>query len=78
MDILITFGMATDGSFKSPEMFDPARIPVAAGKNIEKTVKKFSLSEKSDHKFSARKSVRRLKWPSELSCLNFLRGLIDV
>ena len=45
MALNVPFGMATDGSFKSPEIFEPARIPVAAGKKIEKTVKKFSPSE---------------------------------
>jgi len=33
-------GMAMLGFFRSPDMFAPARIPVAAGKNTAKTVKK--------------------------------------
>lgn len=39
-------------TFKSPEMLAPARIPVAAGKKMANTEKKFSLSRKSGGKFS--------------------------
>ena len=36
----VPFGMLFCGSVKSPEMFAPAKIPVAAGKKIENTEKK--------------------------------------
>ena len=36
----IPFGMATAGSFRSPDKFAPATIPVTAGKNTPKTEKK--------------------------------------
>jgi len=36
----VPFGMLTDGSLRSPEIFAPAIIPVTAGKNIPNTVKK--------------------------------------
>ncbi|CAN8004674.1 unnamed protein product, partial [Ixodes hexagonus] len=42
-------GMAFWGS---PEMFAPARIPVAAGKKMEKTLKKVSPSLNPGRKFS--------------------------
>lgn len=32
--------MDCDGSFKSPDILAPAKIPVAAGKNMAKTEKK--------------------------------------
>lgn len=37
---------------RSPEMFAPARIPVAAGKKMANTEKKVSSSRKSGPKFS--------------------------
>ena len=37
---------------RSPEIFAPARIPVAAGKKMAKTEKKVSSSRKSGPKFS--------------------------
>lgn len=37
---IVPCGMDVEGSFKSPEMFAPARMPVAAGKKIAKTEKK--------------------------------------
>lgn len=37
---------------RSPEIFAPARIPVAAGKKIANTEKKVSSSRKSGPKFS--------------------------
>lgn len=40
-------------TFRSPEMFAPARIPVAAGKKMAKTEKNVSPSRKLGEKFSA-------------------------
>ena len=37
---IVPFGMATAGSFKSPDKLAPATIPVTAGKNTPKTEKK--------------------------------------
>lgn len=39
----VPLGMAVPGSFKSPDMFAPAIIPVVAGKNTAKTEKKSSF-----------------------------------
>lgn len=43
----------TNCTSRSPEMFAPARIPVAAGKNIAKTEKKPSPFLNAGPKFSA-------------------------
>ena len=43
-------------TLRSPEMLAPARMPVAAGKKMEKTLKKVSFSEKSGGKFSLNNS----------------------
>ena len=44
---------------RSPEILAPARMPVAAGKNIEKTLKKFCPSENWGGKFSLKVSPGR-------------------
>ena len=59
----VPLGIATDGFFRSPEIFDPARIPVVAGKKIVKTEKKFSPAENFGYKFSRSNSTLALKWP---------------
>ena len=53
--------MALEGSFKSPEMFEPARMPVAAGKKIENTSKKPDPSENFGIRFSFKTDVCILK-----------------
>lgn len=53
-------------TFKSPEILAPARIPVAAGKNIENTEKKSWPSRKSGCKFSANTSPVQKKEESEI------------
>lgn len=44
---------------RSPEIFAPARMPVAAGKNIANTEKKVSSPRKSGPKFSENISAVR-------------------
>ena len=39
----LPFGMATAGSFKSPDRFAPATIPVTAGKKTPNTLKKLGV-----------------------------------
>ena len=41
--ISLPFGMAVAGSFKSPDRFAPATIPVTAGKNTPNTLKKLGV-----------------------------------
>lgn len=49
--------MACEGSFKSPEIFAPAMMPVAAGKNTAKTEKKPSLLMNAGPMFSMKSST---------------------
>lgn len=46
---------------RSPEIFAPARIPVAAGKKMANTEKKVSSSRKSGPKFSVNISATENK-----------------
>lgn len=50
---IVTVDRSPDFTFRSPEMFAPARIPVAAGKKMAKTEKNVSPSRKFGEKFSA-------------------------
>ena len=51
---------SSECTWRSPEMFAPARIPVAAGKNMEKTEKKPFPSRKSGFKF-CKKTVSEIE-----------------
>lgn len=48
----LPLGIALFGSFKSPLILAPAKIPMTDGKNTEKTEKKFSPSAHFGHKFA--------------------------
>jgi hypothetical protein len=48
-------------TFKSPDMLAPAKIPVAAGKNMAKTEKKLSPSLKSGPKLVEKTSATKEK-----------------
>ena len=45
--IYLPFGIAVAGSFRSPDKFAPATIPVTAGKNTPKSVKKEESSSEA-------------------------------
>ena len=55
----VPLGMPFCASLRSPEMFTPAKIPVAAGKKTANTEKKFSPSRKAGPKFSLNRFVLR-------------------
>ena len=48
----LPLGIALFGSFKSPLILAPAKIPMTDGKNTENTEKKFSPSSHFGHKFA--------------------------
>ena len=51
----VPLGIPFCASFRSPEMFTPAKIPVAAGKKTANTEKKFSPSRYAGPKFSLKR-----------------------
>lgn len=53
-DALLQNSLYGNVTLRSPEMLAPAKIPVAAGKNMANTEKKVSPSRKTGRKFSAK------------------------